>query len=42
MLWNNAEALAKLARWAPYVFIFLGFLLAVGGQFVRSKLDERV
>jgi len=42
MLWNDTETLAKLARWAPYVFIVLGFIVAVGGQFVKSKLDERV
>lgn len=42
MIWNNVEIVAKLAYWAPYVFIVLGFLVALSGQVARSWLDNRV
>ena len=40
--WNNADCLAKLTKYVPYLFIFLGFLVAVFGQFVKTKIDNRV
>jgi hypothetical protein len=41
-LWDNPEALARTAKVAPYVFIVLGFIVALAGQYVRSTLDARV
>jgi hypothetical protein len=40
--WNDIGTLERLARWAPYVFIVLGFCVAASGQFVRSTLDSRI
>ena len=40
--WNDTDCLEKLAKAAPYAFIALGFLVAVGGQFVKTRIDIRV
>jgi len=40
--WDNTDALSKLAKSAPYVFIVLGFLLAFFGQYVKTLLDNRI
>ena len=40
--WNDAGCLAKLAKFAPYICIVLGFLVAGFGQFVKTKIDSRV
>ena len=40
--WNDTDCLAKLAKSAPYAFIALGFLVALGGQFVKTRIDSRV
>ena len=40
--WNDTDFLAKLAKAVPYVFIALGFLVAMSGQFVRTRIDSRV
>jgi hypothetical protein len=41
-IWNDIESLAKLARWVPYAFIVLGFALAIGGQYARTVLNDRI
>ena len=40
--WNDTDCLAKLAKAVPYAFIALGFLVAMSGQFVRTRIDSRV
>lgn len=40
--WNDTGCLAKLARYTPYIFIALGFLVAGFGQFVKTKIDSRI
>src|SRR3989442_1499204 len=40
--WDDVDALRRLSRLAPYLFIVLGFVIALAGQFVRSRLDSRV
>lgn len=40
--WTEADTLEKVAKAAPYVFIALGFLVALSGQYVRSSLDSRI
>jgi hypothetical protein len=40
--WNEIGTLERLARWAPYAFIALGFFVAVLGQFARSTLESRI
>lgn len=41
-IWNDVEALGKLARILPYILIFLGFLVAASGQFFKSIVDVRI
>ena len=40
--WNDTDFLSKLAKVVPYAFIALGFLFAMGGQFVKTWIDSRV
>ena len=40
--WNSAEDLSKLARWVPYLFIFLGFVIAGLGQWAKTQFDSRI
>lgn len=40
--WNDTDCLAKLAKSVPYAFIALGFIVAMGGQFIKSRIDSRV
>ncbi len=40
MIWENVESLSKLARIVPYLFIVLGFLVALGGQYVQSFIND--
>ena len=40
--WSDTDSLAKLAKVVPYAFIALGFLVAMSGQFVRTRIDSRV
>jgi hypothetical protein len=39
---TDVETLQRLAKFVPYVFIIFGFLLAISGQFVRSRIDDRI
>jgi hypothetical protein len=39
---TDIETLQRLAKFVPYVFIVFGFLLAISGQFVRSRIDDRI
>jgi hypothetical protein len=39
---TDIETLQRLAKFVPYVFIVLGFLLAISGQFVRSRIDDHL
>ncbi len=39
---TDVETLQRLAKFVPYVFIALGFLVAISGQFARTKIDDRV
>ena len=41
-MWNDVEQLTKIVRFVPYVFISLGFVVALSGQFVKGKVEERV
>lgn len=41
-MWNDIETLQRIAKFTPYVFIVLGFVVAISGQFVRTRIDERV
>lgn len=41
-IWDDLDLLVKVGRWIPYVFIVLGFLVAISGQFVRGFVDERI
>ncbi|PMN05556.1 hypothetical protein BCT41_07820 [Vibrio splendidus] len=41
-MWNEVEGLSKFARWTPYIFISLGFIVAVSGQFIKMKIDQRI
>ena len=40
--WNDTESLTKLARWVPYLSIALGFIIAWGGQYAKTRIDARV
>ena len=42
IVWNDPEYLAKLSRFVPYIFIGLGFIVAVFGQFAKSKIESRI
>ena len=39
--WNDADSLTKLAGWVPYLFIALGFIIAWGGQYAKTRIDAR-
>ncbi|CAK3179106.1 conserved hypothetical protein [Vibrio crassostreae] len=41
-MWNDVEQLTKIIRFIPYAFISLGFVVALSGQFVKAKVEERV
>ncbi len=41
-MWNDVEQLTKFVKFIPYVFISLGFVVALSGQFVKAKVEERV
>lgn len=41
-MWNDVEQLTKLVKFIPYVFISLGFIVALSGQFVKAKVEERI
>lgn len=41
-MWTNIDSLQRIAKYTPYIFIVLGFLVAVSGQFARTKIDDRV
>lgn len=41
-MWDNIELLSRLSRWVPYFFIAAGFLVAMSGEWVRAKVDNRV
>ena len=41
-IWNDIEALAKLARILPYILILFGFVIAASGQFFKSIVDARI
>ena len=40
--WSDADFLEKLARFVPYVFIGLGFFIAISGQFMKTKIEARI
>ena len=40
--WNSADCLTKLSRWVPYLFIFLGCVVAGLGQYAKTKIDHRL
>ena len=42
MIWGDIDGMAKLARIIPYVFIVLGFLVAMSGQYVQSLVTDHV
>ena len=41
-MWNDIESLQRLAKIVPYIFIVVGFVIAVGGQFAKAKVEDRV
>lgn len=41
-LFNDVETLRWLARFVPYLFIFLGCLVGMAGLYVRGKIEDRV
>ncbi|EHZ7124178.1 hypothetical protein RUX70_004101 [Vibrio vulnificus] len=41
-MWNDVEQLTKFVKFIPYVFISLGFVVALSGQFVKAKVEERI
>jgi hypothetical protein len=41
-IWNDIAFLEKAAKFVPYIFIVLGFLIAFFGQYVRSTIESRV
>ena len=41
-IWSDIDALGKLARILPYVFILLGFVVAASGQFFKSIVEARI
>jgi hypothetical protein len=41
-MWNDIESLQRLAKIVPYIFIIVGFVIAVGGQFAKAKVEDRV
>ena len=40
--WNDVDSLTKVARWVPYLAIALGFIIAWGGQYAKTRIDARV
>lgn len=40
--WTDIAALERLARFAPYVFLVLGFIVALFGQLAKSGLESRI
>jgi hypothetical protein len=42
LMWSNIATLQKLSKFASYIFIVLGFIIAICGQFARTKIDDRV
>jgi hypothetical protein len=41
-VWSDIATLERAARLAPYVFLVLGFLVALAGQVVKSTLEGRI
>ncbi len=41
-MWNDIESLQRFAKLVPYLFIFVGFIVALSGQFAKTKIEDRV
>ena len=41
-VWNDANFLAKIATWVPYVFIAMGAAIAMAGLSIKNKVNARV
>lgn len=41
-MWNDIETLQRVAKIVPYVFIVVGFVIALCGQFAKTKIEDRV
>ena len=41
-MWNDVTILEKIARFTPYTFIVVGFIVALSGQFVSSSINSRI
>jgi len=41
-MWNDIIILEKIARFAPYAFIIVGFIVAFSGQFFGSAINSRI
>lgn len=42
MFGNKIEILEKIAKFFPYIFIALGFVVALSGQFFTARLENRI
>ena len=40
--WNDVDSLTKVARWVPYLALALGFIIAWGGLYAKTRIDVRV
>ena len=41
-MWNNIESLQRFAKVAPFIFIGIGFIVALSGQFAKTWIEDRV
>lgn len=41
-IWNDIDLLSKIARFVPYSLIILGFLIAISGEFIKTKIETRI
>ena len=41
-LWNSEATLARVATYVSYAFLLLGFIVAAGGLYLKSRIDNRV